>query len=320
MSTFGRSYKLGASPFAQPTGKRGCYYPSPYASGLVSGAARSYSFSVPVFAAGPSATQEDWNNISYEFQIVDEKGKTRTYEVAHNMALSAATPFKIYPATGVTNAEGSTFFPKGMWGFALSPRNLKQYNWQWIIDSMTWGNYTLETFSVDWTPSRGALQSGQVEACVTLDAQSLPPMPLVNSPNSVMWTATQEGAMNFNVTAQTDLVKKLKSTQSEFASEADVGIFWVRTASFSLGEGEKVVQVGTLTLNLRLTLSTPQPSTNAQLIGAWIEAGFPITPEDGAETYTTQIATASSIGPLRFLDAVKPSIPSIEDAVAICVV
>ena len=185
------SLRCRASPFAQPSRVLGI--------GGTGGAFKSYKVNVPVYAGGPDAKQADWNKITHTFAITDPSGTRKEYEVLHNMATPKGSLFKLYPNTGVS-ADGSSYFPVGQWGFAISPRNLKQYNWNMVMDAMLWNNYQVTGLGVEWIPNQGALQAGSVEICVLNNAQEMPAVPYPNSGvNSVSFTATQRNGKTFAI-------------------------------------------------------------------------------------------------------------------------
>jgi hypothetical protein len=242
---------------------------------------KAYVVDVPVYAAPEGTTQEDWNNVSHSFTITDTNGVVKTYEVSQNMANPATARAKIYPATGVSDKDGNTYFPVNTWGFAVSPRNLKQYNYQMLLDSLVWQNYTIEDVNIVFTPRMGATQPGAFEAVLVNNAQIIPAAPYTNQTNSVSFNAVEQNSFRFKINNETVAVKNMKSVQDMFDAAADFGILWFRVAGFS--NLKAITEVATLKITIGVSLSCYSPSPYAQLIGPWIEAGYPID-ADGGDT------------------------------------
>lgn len=259
-------------------------------------AGKTYVVDVPVYAAPEGTKQEDWNKLSHKFTITSPDGTAKTYEVSQNMANPATADAKIYPATGVADADKNTYFPVNTWGFGITPRNLKQYNYQMLLDSLVWNNYSVRGVAIKFTPLMGAMQPGQFEAVLLNNAQIMPSAPFTNQTNSCSFSATEQNAFAFNINNETVAVKNMKSVQDTFDSVADFGIIWFRTAGFS--NLTAITEVAKLQIKVSVALSNYSPSPYAQLIGPWIEAGYPID-SDGT---VVQTKTADSITGTEILD------------------
>lgn len=257
------------SPYAQPNALSGAS-PSQHAN-------KVYVVSVPVYASpagsdGTAEAQAEWNKVTHKFSVASG-GQTKTYEVAHNMANPSEAAAKVYPDTGVT-VDGTSYFPTNTWGFAISPRNLKQYNFEMLIDSLSWNNYEPNGVYIKWVPRMGANQTGSFEAVLIPNGLTMPSAPYTNQTNAVNLTATQTGEKFFEINKQISPVKNMRSTQSEFDMVADFGILWFRTSGYTGLSG--ITQVGEVVIKLDVALSNYLPSPYAQLVGPWIEAGYPI--------------------------------------------
>lgn len=276
-SPFGFAPRRAAkSPFMQPARANG-----PTAAARDS---KTYVVDVPIYAAPEGTAQDAWNKLSHKFTITSPDGTAKTYEVSQNMANPATAAAKIYPATGVTDSDKNSYFPVNVWGFGISPRNLKQYNYQMLLDSLVWNQYRVRGVQIKFVPLMGAMQPGQFEAVLLNNAQIMPSAPFTNQTNSCSFSATQQNAFEFSVNNETVGTKNMKSVQDTFDSVADFGILWFRTAGFS--NLTAITEVAKLQIKVSVDLSNYSPSPYAQLIGPWIEAGYPID-GDGTVVQTT---------------------------------
>ena len=286
MSAFGLSPRIRRGPYAQPSRSFGaCSCQS---------SSKTYVIDVPVYAAPDG--QEDqsaWNNVTHKFTIT-EAAETKTFEVSQNMANPHTAQAKIYPATGVTDSDGNSYFPVNTWAFGVSPRNLKQYNYQMLLDSLVWNGYVIRGVDIKFTPRMGANQPGFLEAVLLNNAQIMPSAPFTNQSNSCSFTATQAGSFSFAIDniATGGNAKNMKSVQTQFDSSADFGILWFRTAGFS--NISAITEVAKLQIRISVGLSNYSPSPYAQLIGPWIEAGYPIDAEGGSVVQTKSTATTGT--------------------------
>lgn len=245
---------------------------------------KTYVIDVPVYAAPTGTAQEEWNKLTHKFTITDSQGKAKTYEVSQNMANPKSAEAKIYPPTGQTDSEGNSYFPVNTWGFAVSPRNLKQYNYQMLLDSLVWNQYSVSNVSIDFIPLMGATQPGFFEAVLLNNAQIMPGTPYTNQSNSCNFSAVQQNFMKFSMNSESVVNKNMKSVSELFDSVADFGILWCRVGGFS--NLTAITEVAKLTISISVNLSNYSPSPYAQLVGPWIEAGYPIESSEGQTAQT----------------------------------
>lgn len=263
----------------------------------VGGSSKTYRIDVPVYAAPSSSTQDEWSAIehSYEIYIGSE---SKTYSVKHNLANSASS--SLYPVSG----ETPSYFPKNTWGFAVSTRNLKQYNYQMLIDSLIWENYSVTDMSINWTPQMGAFQAGAFDCVLVNNAQAMPSEPYTNQANSVHFNATEQKKFAFEIFNGTVPIKNTRCVNSSFDQTGDFGILWVRTTGFG-SSITSITEVGQLTINIGVSVAMYAPAPQAQLIGPWIEAGYPIdgsgttTLTSGSKVNSSMLLAPSELGVLK---------------------
>lgn len=255
-------------------------------------ASKLYTIDVPVYAgpdlpldtteqakADAETLKKAWIEIAHRFSVTTGK-ETRTYKVLHNMANSVADDFKIYPPTDLKDDSGNTYFPYNTWGYAISGRNLKQYNSPMLLDSLVWNNYAVRGVGVEFTAVGGANQTGQFECCLIPNGVSLPPEPMTNMPNSFkVALANGGGKYCFDIAPGNtgQAFKDLRGIQERFDSNSDFGIIYFRCSS--VGGYSQPTVIGNARILIRVELLNNNPNPFAQLIGAWVEAGYPISPD-----------------------------------------
>ena len=254
-------------------------------------AAKNYRIDIPVFAGPPGTSQEDWSKQTADFSC-NINGEIKKFQIQMNLA-NVANGLQLYPIAGATKDKDS-FFPPNTWGFAITPRNFKQFNYQLLMDALIWNKYKVDTCKLQWQPCLGSLKAGQIEVILVSDAQSMPPEPYSNQGNSYVFPAaagTLAGqTVSFAISNLQQPIKTTRSVEDTWSIAADYGIIYVRADGYS--DLTKITKVGTISLNIGVTLFGYSPDPKAQLIGPWIEAGYPI--EGSAQTKSVGEKAASA--------------------------
>ena len=254
------------------------------------GVSKWYAIEVPFFA-GPDAElgtperaewQAKWNALESQFTVTDQAtGKIIGYNVKHNLANIKDGKYQLYPAaSGVADKDGNTFFPYNQWAFAVSARNLSKYNYQMLLDSLQYAGMTIHEVNCTITPSRGGFAEGSYETTIINDASFWPGIPYASqvTSQSAALADTQGCVVTYpKVVGSTGVMKNNRELSQKFTSIADYGILYFRAFGCNV---DKITQVGTLRIAIRATLVVHQQIPQAQLIGAWMEANYPIH-EDG---------------------------------------
>lgn len=254
-------------------------------------AAKNYRIDIPVFAGPPGTSQEDWSKQTADFSC-NINGEIKKFQIQMNLA-NVKNGLQLYPIAGASKDKDS-FFPPNTWGFAITPRNFKQFNYQLLMDALIWNKYKVDTCKLQWQPCLGSLKAGQIEVILVSDAQSMPPEPYSNQGNSFVFPAaagTLAGqTVAFSISNLQQPIKTTRSVEDTWSIAADYGIIYVRADGYS--DLTKITKVGTISLNIGVTLFGYSPDPKAQLIGPWIEAGYPI--EGSAQTKTVGEKAASA--------------------------
>jgi hypothetical protein len=250
-------------------------------------AAKNYRIDIPVFAGPPSTTQDAWNKQTADFSC-SINGEIKKFQIKMNLA-NVANGLHIYPIPDAKKTEDS-FFPANTWGFAITPRNYKQFNYQLLMDALIWNKYRVDSCRLQWQPCLGSFKAGQIEAILVSDAQSMPPEPYSNQGNSYVFSATTGAGVAFNISNLQQPIKSTRSVEDTWSIAADYGILYIRADGYS--DLTAITKVGTISLNIGVTLFGYSPDPKAQLIGPWIEAGYPI--EGSAQTKSVGEKAASA--------------------------
>lgn len=250
-------------------------------------AAKNYRIDIPVFAGPPSTTQDAWNKQTADFSC-SINGEIKKFQIKMNLA-NVANGLHIYPIPDAKKTEDA-YFPPNTWGFAITPRNFKQFNYQLLMDALIWNKYRVDSCRLQWQPCLGSFKAGQIEAILVSDAQSMPPEPYSNQGNSYVFSATTGAGVAFNISNLQQPIKSTRSVEDTWSIAADYGILYVRADGYS--DLTAITKVGTISLNIGVTLFGYSPDPKAQLIGPWIEAGYPI--EGSSQTKSVGQKTASA--------------------------